>query len=626
MSALNSELTHTALLLQELWVNPHNWLPPTHQNWHRITPETSPTVKDKKPQTCIYISKQIPAHHIVGYPQDNSLLAWLQSEATQQTPTLIMMDSNLHPPQIYSHSHPSKGTHQSMWQERLPPNLTKTHPYFPRSETRIPKKHLSIHLKNLDNALFLHSLQRNLTQDTTTTNSIETITQNISAAITKAYNDQGKWVTTNPARSKAWWDKEQLNDLVKLRNQARRRMLKHPTNESKEEYYCYQQLFKQKVWELKSSHWRKFLAEIGPEHAYQAYKFMKNRQEDTIIPLKNQEGNLISNIAEKASLLFHGTSTVETMANLDDIPQQQHPTLPPTFLPITEDEVVNTIASLPNKKAPGPDGIPNELIKLSNLILTQPLTDLYNLCLRQGHYPEKWKEAQTTIIKKTAKDDYTNPNAYRPIALLNTLGKLFEKIINTCLMYWAHQTNSIHPGHVGGRPGKSINDGFVMLTSWINHKWRMGKVVMGLFLNVKSAYPLVHGKRLTHLLRQKQCPPYLCHIVNSFLSDRKTSLKIDNYISQTFSILNGLPLGSPLSVTLYLIYNSNLLLPNPPSLNKNNISIAYIDDVTHLLAADNIQQIQHKAEEVMTRSKNWGLRYGAIFDDKKTNFMIFTRK
>ncbi|MBW0490156.1 hypothetical protein O181_029871 [Austropuccinia psidii MF-1] len=120
-----------------------------------------------------------------------------------------------------------------------------------------------------------------------------------------AYKNQGKWVMTNPARSKAWWNKEQLNNLVKLRNMARRKMLKDQTNESKKEYHHYQQLFKQKVWELKSSHWRKFLAKRGPEHAYQAYKFTKDKLEEIITSLRNQEGKLTSDITEKTSLLFY---------------------------------------------------------------------------------------------------------------------------------------------------------------------------------------------------------------------------------------------------------------------------------------------------------------------------------
>ncbi|MBW0483637.1 hypothetical protein O181_023352 [Austropuccinia psidii MF-1] len=288
----------------------------------------------------------------------------------------------------------------------------------PNSKTCTPEKHLSIQLNNLDNTQFLQSLQQYLPQDTTTKDSIETTTQDLLTTIKLAYNDKGRWVTTNPARSKSWWNKEQLKDLVKLRNQVRRKMLKHQTDKSKEEYYHYQKFFKQKFWEFKSSHWRKLLAEKG----------------------------------------------LETTENLSYIPCQKQPNLPPDFPLITEDEVINAISSLPNRKAQGPDSIPNKLMKLSKLLLTTILTDLFYLCLRKGQYLRKWKEAQTAIIRKAAKDNYTNSNAYRQIALLNTLGKLFKKIINSHLLYWKHLTNSTHPGQIGGRPDKSINDACATLT------------------------------------------------------------------------------------------------------------------------------------------------------------------
>ncbi|MBW0560499.1 hypothetical protein O181_100214 [Austropuccinia psidii MF-1] len=126
-------------------------------------------------------------------------------------------------------------------------------------------------------------------------------------AIKSACNNKGRWVTTNPARYNTWCNKEQLGGLVRLRYQARRKMLEHQTHKSKEEYYHSQQFFKQKVWELKSNHWRKLLAEKVPNHAYQAYKFTKNKQEEGITPLKNQEGNLTSDITEKIvpTLLWH---------------------------------------------------------------------------------------------------------------------------------------------------------------------------------------------------------------------------------------------------------------------------------------------------------------------------------
>ncbi|MBW0544884.1 hypothetical protein O181_084599 [Austropuccinia psidii MF-1] len=502
---------------------------------------------------------------------------------------------------------------------------------LPTSTPRTPERHLSMNLKKLNPTLFLHALQLNLPPHETLpletpTCSAKDIAQEITNVLTTSYTNQGRWVTSNPNRCKPWWDKEQLNELIKARNQARRSMLKHQNQSSKEAYYECQQRFKQKIWELKSNHWKRFLAEKGPDHAYRAYRFTKNKQDEEITPLKNGEGNLTSDVTEKSNLLFHGTSIVETAADLRDIPIREQPNRPPTFPLITEDKIKNAIEELPNKKAPGPDGIPNELIKISKPLLTMHLLYLYNACLRQGNYPNIWKETRTAIIRKAAKEDYTDPNAYRPIALLDTLGKLFKKIINRRLTHWEHQTNTIHPGHVGGRPGRSINDAFVTLTSWIHHKWREGKMVMGIFLDVKSAYPSVQKARLIHILEQKGCPPYLSLIIDSFLSDRTTRLKLNNFVSQRFRVPNGLPQGSPLLVTLYLLYNSNLLLPNPPALNEDSISLAYINDVTHLIAITDFRQGEDMTNEVMSRSRKWGSRYGAIFDEKKTNFMLFTKK
>ncbi|MBW0529288.1 hypothetical protein O181_069003 [Austropuccinia psidii MF-1] len=287
---------------------------------------------------------------------------WLQVEATWKTQRIIMMDSNLHHllwnTRKYNHTHTqAKDLIEICGKKGFHPSSPKHIPTFLGA--------------SLDNKLFLETLHQNLGQSANTTASVECTTQDLTAAISKAYNNQGKWVTTNPARSKVWWNKEQLYNLVKLRN---------------------------KVWELKSSHWRKFLAKRGPEHAYQVYKFTKDKQEEIITSLRNQEGNLKLENTEKVSLLFYGTLIVEIEEDLNNISHQQKPILPASFI----------------------------------------------------QYPVEWKEAQTAIIRKAAKDDYANPNAYRPITLLNTLGKLFDKIINNHLMHWAHQTNSVHPGHMGG--------------------------------------------------------------------------------------------------------------------------------------------------------------------------------
>ncbi|MBW0543743.1 hypothetical protein O181_083458 [Austropuccinia psidii MF-1] len=501
------------------------------------------------------------------------------------------------------------------------PIITKISP--PDRTPRQVPKHLSINLGKLDHKSFISLLCEDIEANIPdhldpNTSTVDQSVEKLTKAFRIAYKLQGRSVRTNSNRMKPLWDPEVLSPLVKEINTERCQMLKTRSQESKLLYYHHQQIFKQKVWELKTSHWRKCLADKGPEHAYQEYRFTREQASNKISALRDQEGHLVTEIAEKATILFEGTSLIPKVADLRNIPTFPPPSTQVQFPPVTEHKIGDAINKLPNKKVAGPEKILNELLKIAKDTITPSMSKIFNT------FPQ-WKEALTTIIRKTSKDDYTDTNAYQPIVLLNTLGKRFEKIINNQLVYWAKQSDTLHPAHVGGRQGRSINNSFTILSTWIHHKWREKKIVAGLFLDVKLAYPTVYKERLIYSLRNKNCPTYLYLIIASFLTNRTTWLHLDQYFSQQYSIPNGLPQGSPLSVTLYLLYNSNLLLPNFPSLDKGSISIAYIDNVSHLLAEKSLKKGLESLEDVFQHSNRWREKNGAILDPKKTQVIVFTK-
>lgn len=143
---------------------------------------------------------------------------------------------------------------------------------------------------------------------------------------------------------------------------------------------------------------------------------------------------------------------------------------------------------------------------------------------------------------------------------------------------------------------------------------------------MKSAYPSVHRRRLIHTLELKKCPTYLIRQIDSFLDGRTTTLRLQDFLSKRFEIGDGLPQGSPLSVILYIIYNSSLLINTRISLQADKISLAFIDDVTHLVANKDIDHNVLDLEEEGDRSLEWGKRHGAIFDQKKAQVMHFTHR
>jgi len=91
----------------------------------------------------------------------------------------------------------------------------------------------------------------------------------------------------------------------------------------------------------------------------------------------------------------------------------------------THTEINEIIKILPNKKSPGHELISNALLKK---VITY-LSILFNSLTKIGHFPTEWKKTSIIMIKKKHGKDNTNPNSYRPISLLYSLSKIFEKII-----------------------------------------------------------------------------------------------------------------------------------------------------------------------------------------------------
>ncbi|TFK97207.1 hypothetical protein BDV98DRAFT_487591, partial [Pterulicium gracile] len=102
---------------------------------------------------------------------------------------------------------------------------------------------------------------------------------------------------------------------------------------------------------------------------------------------------------------------------------------------ITHQQIIDTIRRLHAHKAPGPDVIPNVVLKMCADIIAPHLLHVYQASLTHGFYPEQWRESTTVIICKPDNESYEVMSSYRPIALLNTLGKLFTAIATDILRY-----------------------------------------------------------------------------------------------------------------------------------------------------------------------------------------------
>ncbi|KDR65002.1 hypothetical protein GALMADRAFT_82424 [Galerina marginata CBS 339.88] len=93
--------------------------------------------------------------------------------------------------------------------------------------------------------------------------------------------------------------------------------------------------------------------------------------------------------------------------------------------------------------APGPDHIGWDHLKRfvkKSSVTAETFLRIANGCFQHSHWPSAFKESTSVIIPKPGKPSYATPKSFRPIVLLNTLGKLIEKMISNRIQFDAVKT------------------------------------------------------------------------------------------------------------------------------------------------------------------------------------------
>lgn len=117
---------------------------------------------------------------------------------------------------------------------------------------------------------------------------------------------------------------------------------------------------------------------------------------------------------------------------------------------ITNKQITQIIQKIPNRSIPGWDGISYKSIKLMHQRYPLLLGQLYTTCLSLGYFSDKWKLGVVVFIEKSGKN-LTTPNDFRPITLLPTLGKTFERCLHSAISSFPESSHFLHPKQYGFR-------------------------------------------------------------------------------------------------------------------------------------------------------------------------------
>ncbi|UYV68203.1 hypothetical protein LAZ67_5003376, partial [Cordylochernes scorpioides] len=243
-------------------------------------------------------------------------------------------------------------------------------------------------------------------------------------------------------------------------------------------------------------------------------------------------------------------------------------------------EVLRAIHRCGKRKAPGPNGLGSKCLDLGGPSLQFLLAELFTKCLRMGHFPRQWKEGRLILLPKPSNSATSQLEKYRPITLLNTMAKVFERCILARLQRLADRHGWFFEDQyktvLGTVNGRSAEDALASITQLIEERqahWRKTLVISS---DISKAFDTVWRQAIIQNLERLNCSESITCLVKSFLEDRTVSYSAWTATECTSSQL-GTPQGSALSPFLWNIVARTIF--TLPSIIDSRL-IAYADDFT----------------------------------------------
>ena len=291
----------------------------------------------------------------------------------------------------------------------------------------------------------------------------------------------------------------------------------------------------------------------------------------------------------------------------------------PLNSPITYQEVKQAVYHARLKKSTGIDNIPAEVLRNEQCI--DILFKIINYSFKLGKVPDEWQRGIINPIFKSG--DASSPLNYRPITLLSIPCKIYANILNKRLVSWLDDHDILNEGQNGFRSSRSCLDHIYSLHSIIKNRKHLRKDTFACFIDFKKAFDTVQRQCLWYKLLSFGLNGRIINALQSLYNSVSCSVKVNDYMTDWFSVNQGVKQGCVLSPTLFSLY-VNDLADEVSNMNigvhVNGVNIAillYADDI--VLIAESERDLQAMLSKVNEWCSKWRLQV----NESKTKIVHF---
>ena len=290
-----------------------------------------------------------------------------------------------------------------------------------------------------------------------------------------------------------------------------------------------------------------------------------------------------------------------------------------SIFPTSPDEIVRVVSNFPNKCSSGFDEIPLHLMKATVICVADPLSKVVNSCFQNGIFPELLKIAKVCPVFKDGDAGlFTN---YRPISVLPSFSKIFEKLISVRLILFLENNHILSPHQYGFRKNHStfmaIADMYDKVSSAIDEN----KFSMGIFIDLSKAFDTIDHSILEKKLEFYGIRGLPLNLLKSYLSNRKQYVAYNGVSSNLSNISCGVPQGSILGPLLFILYVNDMA-------NASSILhfILFADDTNLFCSNLNFHDLVCTVNQELSKLCEWFCANKLSLNVKKTNYIIFGNK